>query len=78
MSNPDTPVTDTSSHGDNTMRQNSTQPSSPAADTDQDVKMKAGDGQDGQAEVEGNEEEMDVKAKALMHLLNTSEVRQSG
>ncbi|KAL4934613.1 putative SNF2 family helicase/ATPase PasG [Aspergillus undulatus] len=71
MSNPYTPTSLTSSHGDNTMRQNSTQPSSPTVDVDQDVKMANGIGNAGQVE---SEEDMDVKAKALMHLLNTSEV----
>ncbi|KAL4795624.1 SNF2 family N-terminal domain-containing protein [Aspergillus venezuelensis] len=70
MSNPDTPVTPTF---DTAMRQNSTQPSSPAADVDQDMKMN-GNGNNGQNGKVGNEEDMDVKAKALMHLLNTSEV----
>ncbi|KAL2865337.1 putative SNF2 family helicase/ATPase PasG [Aspergillus lucknowensis] len=80
MSNPGTPVTPTFSHGETT-RRDSTQPSSPMTDADQDVKMTTEDrtsGGQGNAEdyagsVE-NEEEMDVKAKALMHLLNTSEV----
>jgi len=68
MSNRDSPVTPTFSHGDNTIQRDSTQPSSPMADVDQDVKMANENGT-----VEG-EEDMDVKAKALMHLLNTSEV----
>ncbi|KAL4943153.1 hypothetical protein BDV06DRAFT_190621 [Aspergillus oleicola] len=70
MSNPDTPTTPTF---DTTVRQNSTQPSSPAADVDQDMKTN-GNGNDGQNGTVENEEDMDVKAKALMHLLNTSEV----
>ncbi|KAL4809374.1 SNF2 family N-terminal domain-containing protein [Aspergillus unguis] len=74
MSNADTPVTDTFSHGDDTMHQNSTEPSSPNADVDHDVKMSAGNGRSGTTEVVESEEDMDVKAKALMHLLNTSEV----
>ncbi|KAL5049693.1 hypothetical protein BDW71DRAFT_204393 [Aspergillus fruticulosus] len=57
------------------MRQNSVQPS--WADVDEDVKMElenGNDGQNGTVENKENEEDMDVKAKALMHLLNTSEV----
>jgi ATP-dependent DNA helicase len=67
MSNPGTPVTPTFS---NAARQDS-QASSPLTDADQDVKM-TNDGANG-AQV-ADEEDMDVKAKALMHLLNTSEV----
>ncbi|KAL4915083.1 SNF2 family N-terminal domain-containing protein [Aspergillus aurantiobrunneus] len=74
MSNPATPVTPTFSHGDNTTRRESTQPSSPTADVDQDVKMPTENGSGGQTGTVENEEDMDVKAKALMHLLNTSEV----
>ncbi|KAL3480279.1 SNF2 family N-terminal domain-containing protein [Aspergillus californicus] len=70
MSKPDTPVTPTFSNADNTTRQDSTQPSSPNTDADQDAKMS---GQNEEGDVE-NEEDMDIKSKALMHLLNTSEV----
>ncbi|KAL6236954.1 hypothetical protein BDW75DRAFT_96219 [Aspergillus navahoensis] len=54
------------------MRQNSVQPSS--ADVDDDVKMELENGNGGQNGTVESEEDMDVKAKALMHLLNTSEV----
>ncbi|KAL4900336.1 hypothetical protein BDW74DRAFT_96460 [Aspergillus multicolor] len=54
------------------MRQNTTQPS--PADIDEDVKMATENGNDAQDASVENEEDMDVKAKALMHLLNTSEV----
>jgi ATP-dependent DNA helicase len=77
MSNPGTPVTPTFS---NAARQDS-QASSPLTDADQDVKMTTHDGANGAQDKEENsaaavedEEDMDVKAKALMHLLNTSEV----
>lgn len=56
------------------MQQDSTQPSSPMADVDQDVKMANENGTAGQNGTVEDEEDMDVKAKALMHLLNTSEV----
>jgi len=79
LSNPGTPVTPTSSHA---ARRDSTQPSSPMTGVDQDVEMVTVNGRNGDqgkkeesaAAVE-DEEDMDVKAKALMHLLNTSEVR---
>ncbi|CBF88314.1 putative SNF2 family helicase/ATPase PasG [Aspergillus nidulans FGSC A4] len=54
------------------MRQDSAQPS--VADVNEDVKMETETGNDGQSEAVENEEDMDVKTKALMHLLNTSEV----
>lgn len=75
MSNRVSPVTPTFSHGDNTMQRDSTQPSSPMADVDQDVKMANQNGSAGQNGAVEDEEDMNVKAKALMHLLNTSEVR---
>lgn len=75
MSTRDSPVTPTFSHGDNTMQRDSTQPSSPMADVDQDVKMANENGTSGQNGAVEDEQDMDVKAKALMHLLNTSEVR---
>jgi ATP-dependent DNA helicase len=81
MSNPDTPVTPTFSNGDNTMGRDSTQPSSPLTDADLHVKMANGnssnvvkDNAGGQMGDVESVEDMDVKAKALMHLLNTSEV----
>ncbi|OJJ63700.1 hypothetical protein ASPSYDRAFT_255812 [Aspergillus sydowii CBS 593.65] len=74
MSNRVSPVTPTFSHGDNTMQRDSTQPSSPIADVDQDVKMANQNGSAGQNGAVEDEEDMNVKAKALMHLLNTSEV----
>lgn len=74
MSNRDSPVTPTFSHGDNTIQRDSTQPSSPMADVDQDVKMANENETAGQNGTVEDEEGMDVKAKALMHLLNTSEV----
>lgn len=58
MSNSDTPV---ETGG---MRQDSTQPSSPAGESVPE-KMEV---------EEENTEEMDAQAKALMHLLSTSEV----
>lgn len=77
MSNPDTPVTPADSQGENQPRPQSTQPSSTSSPmTNADLEMK--DTKDGLAN--GTEdtiedvEEMDTKAKALMHLLNTSEV----
>ncbi|KAL4978412.1 SNF2 family N-terminal domain-containing protein [Aspergillus desertorum] len=54
------------------MRQNSAQASS--ADVDEDVKMELDNGNNGPNGTVESEEDMDVKAKALMHLLNTSEV----
>lgn len=57
------------------MQRDSTQPSSPMADVDQDVKMANQNGSAGQNGAVEDEEDMNVKAKALMHLLNTSEVR---
>ncbi|KAL3494468.1 SNF2 family N-terminal domain-containing protein [Aspergillus germanicus] len=77
MSNPGTPVTPTFS---NAARRDS-QASSPMTDADQDVKMTTHEdangaqdkGENPAAAVE-DEQDMDVKAKALMHLLNTSEV----
>ncbi|KAL4880854.1 SNF2 family helicase/ATPase PasG, partial [Aspergillus karnatakaensis] len=71
MSNPDTPVTSTFSNGDNSTR------SSPLTVADLDVKMTNENDSNGVKDNFGgveNEEDMDVKAKALMHLLNTSEV----
>ncbi|KAI9374981.1 SNF2 family N-terminal domain-containing protein [Aspergillus egyptiacus] len=77
MSNPNSPETSTSSNPDNTMRGDST----PPTDADRDVKMSTEKMNDGTESSKGeqldaveNEEEMDVKTKALMHLLNTSEV----
>ncbi|KAL4752396.1 hypothetical protein BDW72DRAFT_171149 [Aspergillus terricola var. indicus] len=54
------------------MRQDSAQP--PLADVNEDVKMELETRDDGKNGAVENEEDMDVKAKALMHLLNTSEV----
>ncbi|KAL3467616.1 SNF2 family N-terminal domain-containing protein [Aspergillus heterothallicus] len=77
LSNPGTPVTPTS----HAARGDSTQPSSPMTDADQDIKMATVNGKNGAQDKEEqsataveDEEDMDVKAKALMHLLNTSEV----
>ena len=67
MSNADTPITPTKSNGENLLRSESTQPSSPMTDAaDREMTDAAAEPQD----VEG----MDAQAKALMHLLNTSEV----
>ncbi|KAL2813692.1 SNF2 family N-terminal domain-containing protein [Aspergillus granulosus] len=78
LSNPGTPVTPTFSHA---ARRDSTQPSSPMTDADQDVKVATDNGENGirgkeekSAAAVEDEEDMNVKAKALMHLLNTSEV----
>ncbi|PLN77622.1 SNF2 family N-terminal domain-domain-containing protein [Aspergillus taichungensis] len=68
MSNPDTPITPTESHGENLLRSESTQPSSPMTDA-ADREMTEPQDVEGM-DVEG----MDAQAKALMHLLNTSEV----
>jgi ATP-dependent DNA helicase len=57
------------------MRQDSAQPS--VAGVNEDVKMELENGNDGQSWAVENEEDMDVKTKALMHLLNTSEVCHS-
>lgn len=57
------------------MRQDFAQPS--VADVNEDVKMEPETGNDGQSGAVENEEDMDVKTKALMHLLNTSEVSHS-
>ncbi|KAL4895907.1 SNF2 family N-terminal domain-containing protein [Aspergillus ambiguus] len=82
MSNPETPVTPADSHGDNALRQSSTQLSSSMTDAPgQERKAlletqansmpdKDANAMDDSDDVEG----MDVKAKALMHLLSTSEV----
>jgi ATP-dependent DNA helicase len=77
ISNPGTPITPAFS---NAARQDS-HPSSPLTDADQDVRMTTDNGASGVRDKEEQsaaaveeEEDMDVKAKALMHLLNTSEV----
>ncbi|KAL4818744.1 SNF2 family N-terminal domain-containing protein [Aspergillus spinulosporus] len=54
------------------MQQDSAQPS--LADVNEDVQMEPENGNHGQSGAVENEEDMDVKTKALMHLLNTSEV----
>lgn len=77
MSNPDTPVTPAGSQSENQPRPQSTQPSStssPMTDADQgmeDAKKYIANGAEDTTE---DVEEIDTKAKALMHLLNTSEV----
>ncbi|OOG00800.1 hypothetical protein ASPCADRAFT_202632 [Aspergillus carbonarius ITEM 5010] len=69
MSNPDTPITATDSLDEMIApREGSSPPSTPM--TDRDTKTVAQDKMDIAEDIEG----MDVKAKALMHLLNTSEV----
>lgn len=81
MSNPDTPITSTDSQGDNALRQPSTQPSSPISDSaEMQVETKIEENAAKVEDMEGvdDTEGMDVKAKALMHLLNTSEVRIAG
>ncbi|KAA8651812.1 hypothetical protein EYZ11_011992 [Aspergillus tanneri] len=71
MFNPDTPITLAESQGESAVRQDSTQPSSPMTDAgDQEPKPTTEDKMDIVEDIEG----MDTKAKALMHLLNTSEV----
>lgn len=86
MSNPDTPVTPADSHSDNQQQQEtSTQASSPMTDAvDQETKGALQDSISGIHNGDGDNagsaeevEEMDTKAKALMHLLNTSEVHPS-
>lgn len=83
MSNPDTPITPADSHSDNQQQQEtSTQASSPMTDAvDQETKGAIQDSISEAQNPDGNNagsaeevEEMDTKAKALMHLLNTSEV----
>lgn len=84
MSNPDIPVTPADdSHSDNQQQQEtSTQASTPVTDTaDQETKdvvkeslLGAQNGGGDNAGSAEDVEEMDTKAKALMHLLNTSEV----
>lgn len=83
MSNPDTPITPADSHSDTQQQQEtSTQASSPMTDVvDQETKGAIQDSISEAQNPDGNNagsaeevEEMDTKAKALMHLLNTSEV----
>lgn len=72
MSNPDTPITGTDSLDEFAPQTGSSQTSTPMTDgPDQDQKTTPQDKMDLSEDIEG----MDVKAKALMHLLNTSEVR---
>lgn len=71
MSHPDTPITPTESHGENPLQSESTQPSSPVTDAaDREMTDAAAEPEPEPQDVEG----MDAQAKALMHLLNTSEV----
>ncbi|PWY81225.1 swi2/snf2-like protein [Aspergillus eucalypticola CBS 122712] len=71
MSNPDTPITGTDSLDEFAPQTGSSQASTPMTDgPDQDQKTTLQDKMDLSEDIEG----MDVKAKALMHLLNTSEV----
>ncbi|GJP97568.1 hypothetical protein CBS63078_9309 [Aspergillus niger] len=71
MSNPDTPITGTDSLDEFAPRSGSSQASTPMTDEPgQDQKTAPQDKMDISEDIEG----MDVKAKALMHLLNTSEV----
>lgn len=74
MANPDTPVTPADSQGENQLRQESTQPSSPMTDAEQKTKDGFTNGAGDNGSPVEDVEEMDTKAKALMHLLNTSEV----
>lgn len=84
MSNPDTPVTpaDDSPSDNQQQQETSTQASTPVTDpADQEtkdvVKESLLETQNGGGDNAGSAEdveEMDTKAKALMHLLNTSEV----
>ncbi|KAI9923825.1 hypothetical protein ASPWEDRAFT_109939 [Aspergillus wentii DTO 134E9] len=76
MSNPETPITPTDSQGDNPLRQESTLPSSPNSSNtvDQDTKVSPEDLKEKEKAMMEDPENMDAKAKALMHLLNTSEV----
>lgn len=79
MSNPDTPITPADSQGEDQPRQHSTQASTPMTD-DKGSKpviengSENGNGEENNAGPAEDVEEMDTKAKALMHLLNTSEV----
>ncbi|KAI9038789.1 putative SNF2 family helicase/ATPase PasG [Aspergillus affinis] len=71
MSNPDTPITLAESQGESALRQDSTQPSSPATDAgEQDTKPTSDDKMDAPED----SEEMDTGSKALMTLLKSSEV----
>ncbi|KAL5361741.1 SNF2 family N-terminal domain-containing protein [Aspergillus floccosus] len=82
MSNPETPVTPADSQPEIPLRNLSTQPSSPMTDAAEPERKpsaemevdskpdKDADAMDESDDIEG----MDVKAKALMHLLSTSEV----
>ncbi|EAW07531.1 putative SNF2 family helicase/ATPase PasG [Aspergillus clavatus NRRL 1] len=81
MSNPATPVTTVDTSGSSPQRPDSTQPSS--STTGQEMKEAAGEleqsgsmavDRNGNAESVEDVEEMDARSKALMHLLNTSEV----
>lgn len=74
MSNPDTLVTTADSQGENQPRPQSTQPSSPTTDADQEMKDSKDCSANGTEDTIEDVGEMDTKAKALMHLLNTSEV----
>lgn len=72
MSNPDTPITLAESQGESALRQDSTQPSSPATDAgERDAKPTSDEKMDGPEDIE----EMDTGSKALMTLLKSSEVR---
>ncbi|PLB43553.1 hypothetical protein P170DRAFT_441015 [Aspergillus steynii IBT 23096] len=71
MSNPDTPITLAESQGESALRQDSTQPSSPATDAgDRYTKPPSDEKMNGPEETE----EMDSGSKALMTLLKSSEV----
>lgn len=69
MSTPVTPITPADSQ-----RQESTQPSSPV-ESQEEMKARAENGEEQHAgSIDDDLEGMDVKAKALMHLLKTSSV----
>lgn len=77
MSNLDTPVTPADLQGENQPRPQSTQPSStssPMTGADQEMNGSKDGLAKGTEDTIEDVEEMDTKAKALMHLLNTSEV----
>lgn len=74
MSNPDIPVTPVDSQDKNQPRPQSTRPSSPMTDADQEMEDSKDSLANGTEDTTEDVEEMDTKAKALMHLLNTSEV----
>ena len=78
MSTPSTPITPEDSADAHAERKESTQPSSPVEDdpTDQpDKEMETENGESEKSEAKDDDTEgMDMKAKALMHLLKTSSV----